>query len=187
MASGIACRCPSKSLSLSQLMPVPNEAKSVPVGPPASEASRSPPSAARESETRHGTSWCAWAATGGQRGCKPAPACGLHDNEAANLHLRVGCKDGVAAVCELQGNVDANPRLRVGCMTTGLQTCTRVQAARRCKCKPAHACGLHTTWLCKPARVCGLHDNVDAQMQTRACVWAAHDLAVQTRACVWAA
>ena len=158
MASGIACRCPSKSLSLSQLMPVPNEAKSVPVGPPASEASQSPPSAARESETRHGTSWCAWAATGGQRGCKPAPACGLHDNEAANLHLRVGCKDGVAAVCELQGNVDANPRLRVGCMTTNW------------------AANLHSSTGCKTM-----------QVQTRACVRIAHDMAVQTRACVWAA
>ena len=56
MASGIACRCPSKSLSLSQLMLMSSEAKSVLVGPPAPEASLSPPSAARESVTQHGTS-----------------------------------------------------------------------------------------------------------------------------------
>ena len=170
MASGIACRCPSKSLSLSQLMPVPNEAKSVPVGPPAFGASQSPPSAARESETRHGTSWCAWAATGGQRGCKPAPACGLHDNEAANLHLRVGCKDGVAAVCELQGNVDANPRLRVGCVTTGLHTCTCVWAAGQRECKPALACGPHDDKLANPHLRVGCKAR---RMQTRTCVWAA--------------
>jgi len=53
---GIACRCPSKSLSLSQLMLMSSEAKSVLVGPPAPEASLSPPSAARESVTQHGKS-----------------------------------------------------------------------------------------------------------------------------------